>query len=145
MGAGVTSMAGRGLAFPKTLIEEMVAHCRSRYPKEACGLLAADASGALVQAYPMTNTEDSPVGYAMDPREQLQAEKQMRQRGQRAAGIYHSHTASAAYPSSVDVRLAISTDISYVLVSLQDRARPDVKSYRIDGTTVTPEEVRVVS
>jgi len=132
------------VTLPRALHGEIIAHCLSRYPKEACGLLAADASGALVQVYPMTNTEDSPIGYAMDPREQLRVEQQMRQQSQRAVGIYHSHTASAAYPSSVDVRLAISPEISYMLVSLQDRARPDVKSYRIDGTTVRPEEVRLV-
>jgi proteasome lid subunit RPN8/RPN11 len=85
--------------------------------------------------------EDSPIGYSMDPKEQLRVEKQMRARGQRMAGIYHSHTASEAYPSSVDVRLAISPELSYVLVSLQDRLRPVLKSYRIDGTAITPEEV----
>jgi len=131
------------LRVSKGLCEQMIAHCRSRYPKEACGYLAANAAGAVVAVYPMTNVEDSPIGYSMDPKEQLQAEKRMRQAGQRLIGVYHSHTASAAYPSSVDVRLAISPEISYVLVSLQDREEPDVKSYRIDGRTITPEDLQV--
>lgn len=122
------------------LQDHMVAHCLRRYPKEACGLLAGN-DGRVTQVYPMTNVEDSPVGYAMDPCEQLRVEKQMRQHGQQLLGIFHSHTASAAYPSSVDVSLAISPDISYVLVSLKDQAHPDVKSYRIDGRTITPEPV----
>ena len=123
----------------QVLYDEVMAHCQSRYPKEACGLLAgaadrgADGEHAVVQVYPMTNVEDSPIGYAMDPNEQLQVEKQMRQRQQRLIAIYHSHTATQAYPSPVDVRLAVSPDISYVLVSLQDQQRPDVRSYRIDG------------
>ena len=145
------------LTIPNALYEEILAHCRSRSPKEACGILAAEArsesglasalrapgspggaSGSVVvQVYPMTNVEDSPIGYAMDPKEQLQIEKQMRQRGQRMVGIYHSHTASAAYPSAVDMRLAISPDVSYVLVSLRDPKQPDFKSYRIEGTTIT--------
>ena len=135
------------LTIPKTLWDVIIAHCQSRYPKEACGLLAGGkgqgtgGEGAVVAVYPMTNVEDSPIGYAMDPNEQLLIEKQMRQRGQRLLGIYHSHTASAAYPSSVDVGLAISPEVSYVLVSLQDRLHPSLKSYRIDGTIVTPEEV----
>lgn len=144
------------------LHDEMIAHCRSRYPKEACGILAGFSrpstavgvpparllplpgrplQGVVAQVYPMTNVEDSPIGYSMDPKEQLQIEKQMRQRGQRMVGIFHSHTSSDAYPSSVDVSLAISPDISYVLVSLKDQAQPDVKSYRIEGTTITPEEI----
>lgn len=128
----------------QAVLDEVVAHCRSRYPKEACGYLAAaaGAGGRVVQAYPMRNVEDSPIGYSLDPKEQLQVEKLMRQRGQRLAGIYHSHTASDAYPSSVDVSLAISPDVSYVLVSLKDLARPVVRSFRIDGTRI--EEERVV-
>ena len=152
------------LQIPRALCEEVIAHCRSTYPKEACGVLAAEArsesglasalrapgspGGApgevVVQVYPMTNVEDSPIGYSLNPAEQLAVEKQMRQRGQRLVGIFHSHTASAAYPSSVDVRLAISPDIAYVLVSLQDQRRPDLKSFRIDGARVMPEEVQVV-
>ncbi len=95
----------------------------------------------VVYVYPMRNVEDSPIGYSMDPQEQLQVEKQMRQRGQQLLAIYHSHTASPAYPSSVDVSLAISPEISYVLVSLKDRERPDFKSYRIDGAMILPEDV----
>jgi len=106
--------------------------------------LLAGERDVVTQVYPMTNVEDSPIGYAMDPREQLKVEKQMRQQGQRLVGIFHSHTASAAYPSSVDVRLAISPDVSYVLVSLQDQAAPDFKSYRIDGQAITPEAVSIL-
>jgi len=149
------------LTIPKTLYEDIIAHCRSRYPKEACGVLAAEArsesglasalrahgspGGApgevVVHVYPMTNVEDSPIGYSLNPAEQLAVEKQMRQRGQRMIGIYHSHTASEAYPSSVDVSLAISSDVSYALISLKNRNRPEFKSYRIDGATVSLEEV----
>lgn len=128
------------LKLPARLHAETIAHCQSRYPKEACGLFAG-AGEAVTQVYPMTNVEDSPIGYAMDPKEQLRVEKQMRQAGQKLLGIYHSHTASDAYPSSVDVGLAISPDISYVLVSLKDRQSPVLKSYRIEGRTITPEEV----
>ena len=90
----------------------------------------------MVQFYPTHNVQDSPIGYSMDPKEQLQVEKQMRQRQQRLVAIYHSHTATPAYPSPVDVRLAVSPDVSYVLVSLKDPERPDVRSYRIDGQPV---------
>jgi proteasome lid subunit RPN8/RPN11 len=133
-----------GLQLPRPLHEEIIAHCRREHPKEACGLLGG-ADGRVQQVYPMTNVEASPIGYAMDPKEQLRVERAMRERGQRLLGIYHSHTASAAYPSSVDVRLAISPDVSYVLVSLRDRQRPELKSYRIEGRTITEESVLQVS
>ena len=107
------------------------------------GLPPIDRARVVVAVYPMRNVEESPIGYSMDPKEQLLIEKRMRQAGQRMIGIYHSHTATAAYPSSVDVSLALSPDISYVLVSLKDQQHPDLKSYRIDGTTITPEPVEI--
>lgn len=130
------------LQIARALVDEVIAHCRSRYPKEACGLLAG-RNGAAEQVYLMRNVEDSPIGYSMDPQEQLQVERRMRQAGQQLVGIFHSHTASPAYPSSVDVRLAISPDVSYVLVSLQDQAHPEFKSYRITGTDIVPEDVAI--
>lgn len=137
------------LMIPRALYHELIARCRSAYPKEACGILAgfggAEALAAparvVTAVYPMTNVEESPIGYSMDPREQLALEKRLRQAGQHMLGIYHSHTASAAYPSSVDVRLAIAPELSYLVVSLQDQETPDVKSYRIEGTAVIPEHL----
>ena len=130
------------LRMSRELCAQVIEHCQSRYPKEACGLLAGAATDpSVAQVYPMTNMEDSPIGYAMDPNEQLQVEKQMRRQGQRLLGIYHSHTATDAYPSPVDVRLSISPEISYVLVSLKDRQRPVVKSYRIEGEAIHAEDL----
>jgi proteasome lid subunit RPN8/RPN11 len=128
------------LRIPKVWCHEIIAHCRRLAPKEACGILAGK-DGTVTQVYPMRNVEDSPIGYAMDPREQFEVEKQMRTWGQRMLGIYHSHTKSEAEPSPVDVRLAISPDISYLLISLKDQKHPELKSYRIDGQTVMPEDV----
>lgn len=52
------------LTIPETLRQTVMDHCRSRYPKEACGLLAATRpDGPIVQVYPMRNVEDSPIGY----------------------------------------------------------------------------------
>ena len=132
-------MGRQGITISPSCYDDVLAHCHSRYPKEACGILAG--TDRVEQVYPMRNVEDSPIGYSMDPKEQLTIEKEMRQHRQRILGIYHSHTASDAYPSSVDVSLAISPDISYVLVSLKNQQHPIVKSYRINGTTVTEEDV----
>ena len=127
---------------PSTVRQEMIRDCLSRRPKEACGFLIANAAGMIERAQPMTNVENSAIGYSMDPREQLKLDKELRQRQQRIIGIYHSHTASAAYPSSVDTQLAIAPDISYVVVSTMNVAQPEVKSYFISGQHVIPQPIR---
>lgn len=135
---------GQGTAWqlPAAVLEDMVRHCQEQKPKEACGFLIADASGTVRRIERMRNVEDSPIGYSMDPREQLRLEKQLRVSGERTIAIYHSHTASAAYPSSVDISHAISPDISYVLVSTMNAAQPEVESYRIDGGQAIREIIR---
>jgi len=142
MSASNADAAAQKLVLPQPVREAMIAHCLQDPSKEACGLLvAAGADGAVTRVRPMENVDHSPIHYTMDPREQLRVEKDLRQRGERVVGIYHSHTATAAYPSPVDVSLAISPELSYVLVSLQDQTRPDVKSYRIDGERILEEPI----
>ncbi len=131
------------LHIPQQLYDEIIAHCQREYPKEACGILSGK-DGVVQQAHPMTNMDASPISYQMDPKEQLHLMKQMRQANQEWLAIYHSHTASAAYPSPVDVSLAVYPDVSYVLVSLKDRTSPVMHSYRIQDGIINQDDLQVV-
>ena len=130
------------LRISEALLQTVFEHCAQRYPKEACGYLAGNEA-IVEKVYPMVNVEDSPIGYSMDPKEQLQVEKLMRNQGQQLVAIYHSHTSTDAYPSPVDVRLAISPDVSYALVSLKDQIKPVFRSFRIDGENIIEEPVQI--
>ena len=62
--------------------------------------------------------------------------------------VYHSHTATEAYPSRTDISLAAEPQAHYVLVSTAEsaeRRRPGAacRSYRIIDGTVTEEEIEV--
>ena len=59
--------------------------------------------------------------------------------------VYHSHTATEAYPSRTDIGLAAEPQAHYVLVSPADDAGGDVpvRSYRILDGEVTEEEIRI--
>jgi proteasome lid subunit RPN8/RPN11 len=57
--------------------------------------------------------------------------------------IYHSHTATEAYPSRTDVSYASEPEAHYVLVSTRDADEVEFRSYRIVDGNVTEEEVRV--
>lgn len=127
----------------------MLAHCRQEYPKEACGILAG--SGERVsRVFPMTNADQSPISYTFEPKEQLRVQKAMDRERLDVLAIYHSHTATRAYPSPVDVARAsepgvalLMPDVRYVLVSLEDRQRPDVKSYTIRNGMVGDDDLTV--
>ena len=123
----------------------MIAHAQADDPNECCGILGG-ADGGVTRLYRITNTAHSPYRYLMNPQEQLNAMLDCDRNGWDVLAFYHSHTHSAAYPSPTDVRMAqesgwIGEHVIYVLVSLEDKANPQVRMFNIapDGAiTETP-------
>jgi proteasome lid subunit RPN8/RPN11 len=89
----------------------------------------------------MTNADHSPLTYRLDPLEHLRTFDEIDERGWELAGIFHSHTHTEAYPSPTDRRLAFYPEATYVLVSLRDRAEPEIRAFRIVDGEVTEREV----
>jgi len=118
----------------------MIAHCRSGFPYEACGILAGEGN-MVSKIYTMTNTEKSPVSYLLDSKEQFNVIKDMRENNLSMVAIFHSHPTSVAYPSRTDVNLAFYEDAVYVIVSLIE-STPVVKGFSIKEGKI--EEVGVV-
>ena len=120
------------LTIPAAIIEEMLAHLRTDYPDEGCGLLGGQ-NGTVSHHWPTTNVEpdDKYVRYLIDPKEQIKAEEAIDELGLELTAIYHSHTHTPAYPSPTDVRTSYYPDSFYVLVSLTDPANPIIKAYKI--------------
>jgi [CysO sulfur-carrier protein]-S-L-cysteine hydrolase len=124
-------------------IDEMVEHARQELPNEACGLLAS-REGIVQKVYRTRNVEGSPVRYNMDPQEQLRAMLDMDDRGWDLGGIFHSHPSTRAYPSQTDLGLAFYPDALYIIISLADHYKPDVRSYRIVDGRISEEPLEIV-
>ena len=127
------------------LVEAIVAHARRDHPDEACGVLAGpEGSDRPERHIPMLNAERSPTFYRFDSHEQLKVWRALENAGDAAIVIYHSHTATEAYPSRTDVNLASEPDAHYVLVSTRDPESHEMRSYRIVDGAVTEEPVDIV-
>ena len=125
---------------------EMIEHSRLENPNECCGILAG-TGGKVTKLYRIQNSTPSPYRYVMDPNEQLKAMKDADERSLDLMAFYHSHTHSPAYPSDTDVRMATESgwvEFCYVLVSLEDSSKPDVRFFDVsaDGN-VNEEEVKI--
>lgn len=129
------------IELPGDFVDRIVEQAREEAPNEACGLIAA-RDGAAVKLVPMRNADQSPVTYRLDPKEQLQVFNELEDEGLDLYAIYHSHTASEAFPSATDIRLALYPEASYVLVSLAE-AEPVLRAFRILDGEVTEEELVV--
>lgn len=127
------------------LVEAMVAHARADHPDEACGILAGpDGSDRPERHVPMLNAERSPTFYRFDSTEQLKVWRAMDAADEVPVVVYHSHTATEAYPSRTDINLAGEPDAHYVLVSTREPEKHELRSYRIVDGAVTEESVEVV-
>ncbi|MEU0503196.1 M67 family metallopeptidase [Nocardia sp. NPDC005998] len=127
------------------LVEAMVAHARADHPDEACGVIAGpDGSDRPERFIAMVNAERSPTFYRFDSGEQLKVWRAMDDADETPVVIYHSHTATEAYPSRTDISYASEPFAHYVLISTRDPEQHELRSYRIVDGVVTEEPVEVV-
>ena len=133
------------LTITRDLRDQIVAHARQDHPDEACGVLAGPAgTDRPTRFIPMTNAARSPTFYEFDSTEQFRVWREMDDQDEEPVVIYHSHTATEAYPSRTDIGLAAEPGAHYVLVSTRDEDRTEFRSYRIVDGEVTEEPVTVV-
>lgn len=128
------------LSLPQPVVDEIIAHARGDAPNECCGIIAGK-DGQPVKLFRAKNAEASPWRYSVDPRDLFLIYRECEDNGWSFLAIYHSHTASEAYPSPTDVRLAFWPEAYYVLVSLENAETPVVRAFRIRDGVVEEEAI----
>ena len=138
------------LTITQALHDEIVAHARADHPDEACGVVAGPAgSGRPERFIPMLNAARSPTFYEFDSMDLLKLYREMDDRDEEPVIVYHSHTATEAYPSRTDIGYANEPDAHYVLVSTAECGNGEgpvsFRSFRIVDGAVTEEDVHIVT
>jgi proteasome lid subunit RPN8/RPN11 len=133
------------LTIDQATYDAIVAHARADHPDEACGIVAGPAGTDRPERFvPMLNAARSPTFYEFDSMDLLRLYRELDDRDEEPVVIYHSHTATEAYPSRTDITLAQEPGAHYVLVSTRDPETVEFRSYRIVDGVVTEEPVEVV-
>jgi len=132
------------LEIPNDIFEQILVQAEAEVPIEACGILAG-IDGKVEKLYKMTNTDQSSDHFMMAPEEQFKVVKDIRTAGLEMLAIYHSHPASPARPSQEDIKLALTPDVIYVIVSLQDANAPVLKGFIVENGNITEVSVTIVS
>jgi proteasome lid subunit RPN8/RPN11 len=136
------------LRISQALVDQIVAHARADHPDEACGVIAGPLGSDRPERFiPMVNAARSPTFYEFDSGDLLRLYREMDDRDEEPVVIYHSHTATEAFPSRTDVALASEPGAHYVLISTRETGQQpgpyELRSYRIVGGEVTEEPVEV--
>jgi proteasome lid subunit RPN8/RPN11 len=133
------------LRIRRELVDEIVAHARRDHPDEACGVIAGpEGSDSPERFIPMLNAARSPTFYEFDSGDLLKLYREMAANDEVPVVIYHSHTATEAYPSRTDANIAAEPDAHYVLVSTRDPEVHEFRSYRIVDAEITEEPVEIL-
>ena len=137
------------LRLDSTLLDAVIAHARADHPDEACGVIAGpEGSDTPTRFIPMVNAARSPTFYEFDSRDLLALYRDMDDRDEVPVVIYHSHTATEAYPSRTDISYASEPEAHYLLVSTRECGNEvgpvEVRSFRIVDGMVTEEPVEVL-
>src|SRR3954463_4647425 len=133
------------LRIERGIHDAIVAHARRDHPDEACGVVAGpEGSDRPERFVPMLNAARSPTFYEFDSADLLALYKEMAANDEEPIVVYHSHTATEAYPSRTDIAYASEPNAHYVLVSTREPDVTEFRSFRIVDGEVTEEEVSVV-
>jgi proteasome lid subunit RPN8/RPN11 len=135
------TLAWLAVRIPRQIHDELLAHAREDAPNECCGLIGG-SDGVANTVYRARNAEASPLRYNLDPQDQFRIMTEMEERGEELSAIYHSHTASPAYPSQTDINLAAYPDALYLIVSLAEGEK-ELRGYEIKDGEVTEVELAV--
>jgi proteasome lid subunit RPN8/RPN11 len=138
------------LTLDRATRDAIVAHAKRDHPDEACGIVAGpEGSDRAERLVEMVNAAGSPTFYEFDSTELLALYKQLWANDEEPVVVYHSHTATEAYPSRTDIGLASEPGAHYVLVGTGEHGNKpgpvEFRSFRILDGEVSEEEVSVVA
>ena len=134
------------IVITKRQYEDILIHSQNALPNEACGLLGGKIEGGnriVEKVYLLTNIDNSPEHFSMEPKEQFFAIKDMRSMGCVMLGNFHSHPSSPARPSDEDKKLAFDGEASYMIISLIEQGNIILKSFKIENNTTIEEKLLI--
>jgi len=99
----------------------------------------------------LSPAERAEIAFVMDMQDFSVAKKDIRSKGLDLQVVYHSHPHDPARPSITDIKIANEWEENwsrlnlalpiYMLVSLMDKAHPDVRGYWIKNGSVVPASI----
>ena len=132
---------------PRKLINQILEQAQQSPGKEICGLLSSRHSNNSNQpenCYPVSNTSTEPVHhYLMDPKQQIDTFRIMRERGEELYAIYHSHPESPATPSAEDLRLASYPEALHIIISMSTRGTLQLRGFRLKDISTVAVDIAV--
>lgn len=133
------------LLIKRQALGQVLAQARRDHPLETCGIVASALEAQLAtRVIPMRNRAESTTFFQFDSQEQFQVFRSLDDRNEFHRVIYHSHTASEAYPSREDIDYAGYPEAHHLIVSTWESAKETARCFRILHGKVIEESISIV-
>lgn len=117
------------LSIPRTLANRLLTLAQLTPDVEICGLISLRSNNQY-RVYPIDNVAtDSNCVFEMQPQQQINAFKEIREQQEVLFAIFHSHPNSAAIPSEKDVHDSAYDEALNIIISLSTRGVLDMRGY----------------
>lgn len=138
-------MLENSLSLPRPLANQLLTHAQKNPDNEVCGLIGRGQDDHHnIEYYPVRNiADDSAHRFEMDPKQQIDAMKQMRDNKQSLFAIVHSHPTAQATPSSIDLERIEYDDVYYLIISLNTKGVLDMRSYLLTANGMQEVEMEL--
>ena len=103
---------------PRYLVNQILEQAQNSPKEEICGLIASH-DGRPIHCYPVKNASRQPAHhFRMEPRQQIDIMRKMREQGEELYAIYHSHPDTPPTPSAEDLEQATYPDALHIIISM---------------------------
>ena len=119
------------LEISRDICDAMIAQCVREAPLECCGILGGVAPPLVTSIYPLRNESKSETHYNADPHDLINAQLELRRRGEDILAIYHSHPRWEAIPSRTDLAENYYGEVPRIIISLLGDV-PNMRVWRLE-------------
>ena len=123
------------VTLPRPLVNQLLTEAQQHPGVEVCGLVGKGPNST--RCYPIANRADNPASeFLLDAEQQIDAMRQMRERGEELYAIYHSHPDGPALPSATDQRLAAYPGVLYLIISLGTTGVLEMRGFQLSSERI---------
>ncbi len=137
-------MTEPAILLPRPLVQQLFHLAQASPDSEICGLISA-ANGSPHRCYPVRNVAGDPAHlFDMDDQGQVNALRDIRERGETLFAIYHSHPYAPPEPSAKDCEQISFPEAYYLIISLNTKGVLEMRAWQPEGGALRERPLKII-
>ena len=124
-------MHQKEIVLPRKLVNELLHNAQLSEDVEVCGFVGKNDTDEY-SCYPVKNIAETPARhFLMEPEEQINTMKTIRDKKEEVFAIYHSHPTAPAKPSINDTEMPSYPEAYYLIISLNTKGVLEMRCFKL--------------